>query len=123
MHRRWRTREYERTCDDCGHTWRVPKWAAHPRRQGLPVSGGDKGGVPPPVAAAIGEAVVAAIDQLAERRATAFQRCPECGSEHYSRHGGSALQAKDHGQPSLDGVPSIVIVGRSCPLRAPSDTV
>ena len=25
---RWRTREYERTCDDCGHVWRVPRWAA-----------------------------------------------------------------------------------------------
>jgi len=28
-------REYERTCEGCGHAWGVPKWAAHPRRHGL----------------------------------------------------------------------------------------
>jgi hypothetical protein len=28
--------EYERTCDDCGTSWRVPKAIAHPHMQGLP---------------------------------------------------------------------------------------
>ena len=32
-----RAREYERTCADCGHAWRVPRWAAHPHMQGLPM--------------------------------------------------------------------------------------
>lgn len=85
MRIRWRTQEYERTCDACGHTWRVPKWAAHPRMQGLPVSEGGREGTPPPVGAAVADAVVETIDKLAERKAAAFRRCAECGSEHYQQ--------------------------------------
>lgn len=85
MRIRWRTRQYERTCDDCGHAWRVPRWAAHPPTQGRPVSGRCEGGVPPPMAAGgIGETAVAATAHLAERT-TAFRRCRECGSEHYKQ--------------------------------------
>jgi len=82
---RWRMRQYERTCDDCGHAWRVPNWAAHPPMQGRPVSGGCEGGASPPMAAAaIGETAVAATAHLAEGTA-AFRRCRECGSEHYKQ--------------------------------------
>ena len=71
-------REYERTCGDCGHTWRVPKWAAHPPMKGLPMGGNARTGV------ANSNAVVSANAGLAER-ADAFRRCSECGSGHYKQ--------------------------------------
>jgi hypothetical protein len=70
--------EYERTCQDCGHAWRVPKWAAHPNMQGLPMSG--SGGA----AARQAAGVAAANAELAEKVAV-FKRCPECDSEHYKQ--------------------------------------
>lgn len=83
---RWRTRGYERTCDDCGHVWRVPRWAAPPLHvQGRPVSGDCEGGVPPPAAAVMADPAVAATAQLAERAAVFFRRCRECGSERYKQ--------------------------------------
>ena len=71
----WRAREYERTCADCGHVWRVPRWAAHPHMQGLPMSAGNLGTT---------DAVVAANAELAER-ASVFRTCQECGSAHYAQ--------------------------------------
>lgn len=72
----WLAREYERTCDECGHSWRVPRWAVHPPMQGLPMASrtsvGDTG------------AVVAANAELAEEAAV-FHQCPECGSAHYKQ--------------------------------------
>jgi len=87
MHIRWRTRAYERTCDDCGHVWRVPKWAAPEpvNLKGRPASGGCEGGARPPLAAALfPDPVVTATGQLAERAAV-FRRCRECGSERYKQ--------------------------------------
>lgn len=77
MHVPWLAQEYERTCDDCGHAWRVPKWAAHPHMQGLPMA--RKGDVADQT-----DAVVAANAELAER-AAAFRQCPECDSAHYKQ--------------------------------------
>jgi hypothetical protein len=65
------TREYERTCADCGHAWRVPRWAAHPHIQGLPMQ---RGGVQQTA-----DAVIAVNAELAER-ASVFRVCPECNS-------------------------------------------
>jgi len=31
----WQAREFERTCSECGYTWRVPRSAAR-RRRGIP---------------------------------------------------------------------------------------
>jgi len=79
----WRTREYERTCDDCDYVWRVPKGIVHPQRRGLPMTPQalpmTRGAV-----AAGAAAVVEANAELAER-AAAFRHCPECESDHYKQ--------------------------------------
>ena len=79
----WLTREYERTCDDCGYVWRVPKGIAHPHMQGLPMTRGG-GGVGSGGVAARAETVAEANAELAER-AAAFRRCPKCESDHYKQ--------------------------------------
>ena len=76
----WTARGYERTCDDCGTSWRVPKGIAHPNMQGLPMTGGRVGSS---VAGAT-NAIVEANAELAER-AAASRRCPKCESDHYKQ--------------------------------------
>jgi hypothetical protein len=68
------TRDCERTCDDCGYVWRVPKEFAHPHMGGLPLYGAR--------AATWAGEVVAANAELAER-AAAFRSCAQCGSNRY----------------------------------------
>jgi hypothetical protein len=71
--------EYERTCKNCGHAWRVPKWAVHPHAQRRPMPRGGQ-----VVASGLAAAVVAANARLAERVAV-YRRCPKCDSEHYKQ--------------------------------------
>jgi hypothetical protein len=86
----WQAREYERTCQDCGHAWRVPNWAAHPHMQGLPMrlgrAGVGAGGVSGSGSgvATDAAAVAAANAELAEKVA-GFRQCPECDSVHYKQ--------------------------------------
>jgi hypothetical protein len=81
MHVPGLAREYERTCEDCGHTWRVPKWAARPNMQGLPLAGGRVGRGS---AAAAAGSVVEANAAMAEKVAV-FKVCKECSSERYKQ--------------------------------------
>jgi len=77
--------EYERTCEDCGQTWRVPRAIAHPHMQGLPMGrSGGGGGLGATGAADRADAVIAANAELAER-AAASRRCPKCESDHYQQ--------------------------------------
>jgi hypothetical protein len=68
----WLAQEYERTCNECGNSWRVPRWAVHRPTQGLPIG------------SAHPDAVVAANAELAEEAAV-FHRCPQCESAHYKQ--------------------------------------
>ncbi len=79
-------REYERTCEDCGYVWRVPKGIARPHMRGFPMTvqvtrgpGGTGGGG----MARIDE-VIAADEKLGER-AAAFESCPRCESNQYKQ--------------------------------------
>jgi hypothetical protein len=83
MHIPGLAKEYERTCDDCGHVWRVTKAIAHPHMQGLPMAAGGRR-VGSDTAAARAEAVAAANAKRAER-AAASRRCPRCESGHYKQ--------------------------------------
>ena len=76
MHIPGLAQEYKRTCDDCGSSWRVPRWAAHPHKQGLRVTRGRGAAV-----AAEAE-FVEANAEMAEN-VGAFRRCPKCESDHY----------------------------------------
>jgi hypothetical protein len=85
MHISGLPQQYERTCEDCGQTWRVSRAIAHPHMQGLPMgrSGGGRG--PGATGAADrAEAIAEANAALAER-AAASRRCPKCESDHYKQ--------------------------------------
>ena len=73
----WQAQEYERTCADCGHAGRVPRWAVHPpHMHGLPMGQGDM------QARQMAATATAANAQMAER-ASGFRVCPECSSTKY----------------------------------------
>jgi hypothetical protein len=87
MRLRWLAREYERTCADCGYSWRVPRQLAG--RRVIPIPGATSGMRARGVRQAFIEGP-APVDreaglQLAEE-AAAFRVCQECGSVRYTQH-------------------------------------
>jgi hypothetical protein len=76
MHIPGLAQEYERTCEDCGQSWRVPRWAAYPHMQGLPMR-----------RSGLGDSANAVVEANAERaeRAASFRNCPKCESDHYKQ--------------------------------------
>jgi hypothetical protein len=96
----WPVLQYERTCADCGHTWRVPRRFARKRLLSMPgVVGGSRlilGSTYPyqgPAAAdlAAGMRIGTEFD--------AHRTCQECGSRHYSQRRALVLR-RDQGTVS-----------------------
>jgi hypothetical protein len=83
---RWRAREHERTCTDCGYAWRVPRTAARKPIAGFSMAprgrGVRLGGINPVASAS--EPEIAASRAISEE-AAAFGQCPKCGSDRFSQ--------------------------------------
>jgi hypothetical protein len=73
----WRVREYERTCNNCGYVWRVPKAIARPPVRGLPTAPRER-------IARVVRDVIAENAALAER-AEATRSCAKCESRQYKQ--------------------------------------
>jgi hypothetical protein len=90
MHLPWLAQQYQRTCADCGHTWRVPRQFARRRMRisffrGLLTGGGFRtGGGSGGFDEAEYDREIQLNVEIGEQ-AEAFRKCPECGSEHYSQ--------------------------------------
>jgi hypothetical protein len=89
MHLPWLAQQYERTCADCGHAWRVPRYFARSRVPSLNVfflglgnspRAGGGGGVDE---TELNREIQSSTE--IHEQAESFRKCPECGSEHYSQ--------------------------------------
>ncbi len=82
MHIPWLAQQYERTCADCGYSWRVPRYFARKRVVSIygATSGGRSAHRSGPAEADL-QAGQAAVEQ-----AESLRTCPKCGSEHFSQH-------------------------------------
>jgi len=95
-----RVRDYERTCEECGTAWRVPKAIARPRvrlAHGVTNPGVGQGVAIGPLSTSqpsavrdrmMGEQYGRNLNSAAGRTGRATEdlgRCPRCGSEEYSQ--------------------------------------
>jgi DNA-directed RNA polymerase subunit M/transcription elongation factor TFIIS len=77
----WQPREYERTCADCGHIWRVPRWAAQRRVRSISMISVasrttiDRGELSREVDSA----------SAANQSADTYRKCPKCGADHFTQ--------------------------------------
>jgi hypothetical protein len=80
----WPAREYERTCGQCGSTWRVPRQFAKRRVKSISgfsvTSHGMQTGADRAELRAEIQSSLATGDE-----ARAFRTCPKCGSDQYSQ--------------------------------------
>ena len=84
----WQVRQYERTCADCGYSWRVPRqFARHHFMTGTGYSSGQRGKLYPrdanPEAGSRAEDRQAA--KMKAQEAEDLTTCPHCSSENYSQ--------------------------------------
>lgn len=90
MHLPWPAQQYERTCADCGHAWRVPRYFARSRVPTLNVfflglGNSPQRGRPGPGVdeTELNREIQSSTD--IRKDAESFRKCPACGSEHYSQ--------------------------------------
>jgi predicted RNA-binding Zn-ribbon protein involved in translation (DUF1610 family) len=81
----WQAREYERTCDDCGWSWRVPRQLARRRVQSISGFSVTLCGIQTAADRAELKAEVQSSMATSEQ-AEAFRECPKCGSVNYTQH-------------------------------------
>lgn len=82
MHLPWTAQQYERTCADCGYSWRVPRQLARKRVVSIyGATSGIRGRASGQAAEADLQAGMAIVEQ-----AESLRTCPKCSSEHYSQH-------------------------------------
>ena len=80
----WRAREYERTCGDCGWSWRVPRQLARRRVQSISGFGVTSHGRQTGADRTELRAQVQSSMAIGEQ-AQALRCCPKCSSERYSQ--------------------------------------
>jgi hypothetical protein len=76
----WQAREFERTCTECGYTWRVPRSAARRRRGISAFSEAPRG----TYSVADSDPEIAA-SEAASAVDAAYAHCPRCDSERYTQ--------------------------------------
>jgi uncharacterized paraquat-inducible protein A len=77
----WQPREYERTCAECGCTWRVPRLSARRRLRSISMMSVTSG-------TRIDRAELArevASGEAANQSAEALRHCPDCGADHFTQ--------------------------------------
>jgi ribosomal protein S27AE len=78
----WQAKEYERTCTNCGYSWRVPRSAARKRMRSISMISTasptriDRAELDREVSS------IAAGNQVTE----AFRHCPRCAAEQFGQH-------------------------------------
>ncbi len=77
----WQAREYERTCDNCGYTWRVPRSAARHRVRSISMISTASPRSIDRVELAREVNSIAAENQLTE----GFRHCPRCDAEQFEQ--------------------------------------
>jgi hypothetical protein len=86
----WQAREFERTCADCGYTWRVPRQFARRHFQSIsilstsaPITRGRALDPRGPRFYRL-DSEVQAIES-SNQDIEAFRSCPKCSSQHYTQ--------------------------------------
>jgi hypothetical protein len=80
----WPAREYERTCAQCGSTWRVPRQFAKRRVKSISGFSVTSHGMQTAADRAELQAEIQSSLAIGEE-ARAFRTCPKCGSDRYSQ--------------------------------------
>jgi hypothetical protein len=80
----WQVQAYDRTCTECGYTWRVPKSAARQRLRSIYL--GTDG---------LNLARAMQSRSAAHQVAGDFQRCFKCSADHFTQHAARCPENQD----------------------------